>query len=348
MNTQKIKNIQAIVLAAGKSTRFKTQQSKLCHTICGLEAIMYPLQALSDLEQSPTVVVGHQAEEIRDTIGNYSESGDYYDKITFVEQKEQRGTGHALASSMAAWCAPTLLVMYGDMPALSKDIINEFITYHQQERATISLMTAIAPSRQKYGRIDRSNGRISIIEAPEDPDYALYVSKECEINAGVYLFDTEFVKTALQKLSPSAVKGELYLTDLIAIAGHDGFKVSTMVVPFNKVLGFNTLYELAFIEEMFQQSLLMMHMNNGVRIINPSSVTIDYDVMIGSDTVIEPGVILKDGTMIGQECYVGAYSYIENTDIGERSVIAPYTLLIEQEVEADSYIEDGAMDDEQE
>jgi bifunctional UDP-N-acetylglucosamine pyrophosphorylase/glucosamine-1-phosphate N-acetyltransferase len=153
--------LQAIVLAAGKSSRFNTTKTKLTFTLCGQEMILYPMKLFLKLSINPLIVVGHQKETIISLLETK--------RLTFtsIEQHEQKGTGHALLCTQALWDADHVLVMNGDMPLVSEAIIQSLIDRHSETNASLSLVIAhnSDPSVTGYGRIVTDNNRISIVEA---------------------------------------------------------------------------------------------------------------------------------------------------------------------------------------
>ena len=182
-----LRTTQAIVLAAGKSTRFNTTATKLSFTLCGQEMITYPLNVLKDLSIKTTIVVGYQKESVISIIKKHNIDAEC------IEQTSQKGTGHAVLCTKNSWVADTLLILNGDAPLIKSEHIKALIAQHIAAQATISFITAYNadPSVTGYGRVITDNGRIAIVEQKEfmgDPE------TECRLNAGMYLINRSFLE----------------------------------------------------------------------------------------------------------------------------------------------------------
>src|SRR3990167_7073031 len=172
--------IQAIILAAGRSKRFKTDQTKLGFLICGQEMILYPVKLFEHLNIPTTLVVGHQKEQIQEVMEKQGI------EVTYAEQSEQRGTGHAVLCSKPYWKADTILIMHGDVPLIPESCIQELIEKHRTSNATISFVTAHNgdPSISGYGYVIKDAEKITIVEDDEQEGDRV---TSCCINAGIYL-----------------------------------------------------------------------------------------------------------------------------------------------------------------
>jgi bifunctional UDP-N-acetylglucosamine pyrophosphorylase/glucosamine-1-phosphate N-acetyltransferase len=323
MNKQ---TIQAIVLAAGKSTRFNTDKSKLLTPLCGQELILYPLKALAVLEIPITVVVGHQKEQLITLIQDKN-----FNNLSFIEQKEQKGTGHAVLITKDLWHADNILIINGDMPLVSSDIINKLITEHQTQNATLSFVTAHNPdpTLTGYGRVIKEKNSVRIVE---DKHFTGDKTQPCYINAGIYLIKREFLKDSIQRLKPNTQSGEIYLTDLIELACADNKTVTLVDAPFDSIRGINTLKELWIAEQIKRAELINYWMERGVYFPMAQTVHIDSDVEIGKDTIIDAGVQLSKGTRIGKGCRIAAYSILSNALVHDSVTIYAHSVIANSEV----------------
>ncbi len=314
--------LQAIILAAGKSSRFKTAQSKLTFTLCGQALIAYPVHLLASAQIPTTLVVGHQKEEVITALGNYQKT------IAIIEQKEQRGTGHAVACTRESWQSSEILVMNGDMPLVQPETISQLVEQHRRRGAAVSFVTAHHPdpSSGAYGRVITENGSVKIVEAR---DFTGDVTQNCCINAGIYLFDRIFLEKELTRLEPATTSNELYLTDLIGAASKQGLVVTTLEAPFDSVRGINTLKELWTAEHIKRSELIEKFMEQGVSFAAPHTVHIDHDVTIGANTNIGAGVHLTKGAKIGTGCSIGAFSHIEQSVIADYVTIKSHTIVMQ-------------------
>lgn len=319
-----LNSFQAIILAAGKSSRFNTNLSKLSFTLCGKEMIVYPIELLNSINIPITLVLGHQKEIILNILNKNSLN------IPWIEQKEQLGTGHALGSTAQNWTAENILVMNGDMPLINQEIINNLIEVHIASNASVTFITAhnSDPSITGYGRVIKDN---TLTEIVESKDFKGDPSTNCCINAGIYLFKRKFLENNLTKLKTNS-SGEIYITDLIKLASQNKEKVETISAQFDYVRGINTLKELWVAEQIKRSEIINAWMNNGVHFLSPQSVHIDCDVAIGQNSFIGAGVQLFKGTRIGKNCKVDAFSLISNSTIHNSVVINPHSIISDSEV----------------
>ncbi len=314
--------IQAIVLAAGKSSRFKSETPKLLFTLCGQEMIIYPLKQLHNLAIPTTVVLGHKKELMRRTIEEYG-----FTSLTCVEQQQQRGTGDAVATTVPLWSAENILILNGDIPLIRAELLQQLIETHREHAATVSFISAHNDdplSSAGYGRVITENGITKIIESRDfTGDYGTYPY----INGGIYLFKRDFLKEYINTLQTHDNSQERYLTDLIEIASQSKLPVTTVKAPFDMIRGVNTLKELWAAEQIQRAEIIEYWMGQGVRFIHAQSTHIDLDVTIGAGSCIGSGVQLLKGTRIGKQSYIGSFSSIQASAIGDYVTIQSHTII---------------------
>lgn len=316
MNFAKIK---AILLAAGKSTRFKTRKSKMLFSICGRPMIMYPIRTLEELGISMTLILGHQSDQIKSLV----ESENVKD-MSFVIQKEQLGTGHAVHCSVESWQGfDDILIMNGDMPLITKELICEAIEKHEQSRAVLTFLSAMVLDPTSYGRVVELDGKFTIVEEKDCNLEQLQVNK---INAGVYVINRKWLEVNINKISKSP-SGEYYLPDLIKMASEQDVIVKEIPVPYDDVRGVNTLQELWNAEQIKRSEFIKYWMSQGVRFELAQSIHIDINVKIGAGSFIGTGVHLLGNTVIGEECFLGAFSIVENSKIGDETTIHSHSVI---------------------
>lgn len=323
--------LQAIVLAAGKSSRFNTIKSKLAHTICGLEMIAYPVKLLSALTENITLVVGHQQEVIKDIMAQHV-------SVNYVEQKEQAGTGHALLCTQELWNKDYILVINGDMPLVTLDVLQNLLNAHMASKAVMSFVTAhnIDP-QSSYGRVVKEKDKVRIIEAKNLPITSNF-EEYCCINAGIYLFNRSFLETSLVTINKDILTKEIYLTDLAASAGLQNLHVETVSAPFDTIRGINTLKELWTVEHIKRSELINYHMERGVRFVSAQHVHLDYNVHIEADTTIGAGAILRGNTSIGKNSTIDAFCVLDNTRVGDNVTVYSHSVLENCRVEDDAQV----------
>lgn len=312
-------SVAAIVLAAGKSTRMKSKTPKTLHPVCGRPLLFHILDALSGAGVSRRIViVGHQAENVRATIDTEFGAG----AIEYAEQTEQKGTGHAaqMADAALSGCSGTVLVVPGDTPLLSADVLRELIQSHEAEGAAATLLTTILPvDAGAYGRVLRSEDGGSVVGVVEARDATPEQRAIREINTSVYAFSAPALFAALRDLRPDNAQGELYLTDVVSLLYRAGEKVRAVVSQDpDIVLGVNTRVELSEIGAKMRERLLRDLMLSGVSIIDPATTFVEAGVTVGPDTTIYPFTHLAGKTAVGEDCAIGPNANITDSKIGDR------------------------------
>ncbi len=327
----KAQSIQAIILAAGASSRFKTGRTKLVEKICGRSMVLYPTDIFVNLNIPTVMVVGFQKDILEEVVKE-----EFGNKVTFIHQQEQRGTGHAIQCTRDSWHADTILVINGDMPLVTQENIEKLIKKHHDNDATISFATAHhCDPEAMYGRVIQGDDSIKIIEAK---DFEGDLSEQCCINAGIYLIKRSFLENYLDKLQPSAVTKEWYITDLINIASAHKLTVQTVAVPFDRIRGVNDFKELWAAEQIKKSEIIQHWMSNGVRFAVAHNVQIDWNVTIESGTSIGSGAQLLGNTKIGKDCAIEAFTCLKNAIIGNRTTVYANSVIEKSEIGADCFV----------
>ncbi len=206
-----------VILAAGQGTRMRSETPKVLHPLCGRPMVLYALDAVRGLSDLPPVlVVGHGAEEVRRAVG---------EAVTYVEQREQRGTGHAVLQARPALKgrADEVLILYADMPLLTGETLRRVVDARRSARAALSILTVVAEDPRGFGRVVRqADGSVARIVEEADATEAERAIRE--LNAGVYACDAAWLWAHLPAL-PLSRKGEYYLTDLVEMAAQEGQQV---------------------------------------------------------------------------------------------------------------------------
>jgi bifunctional UDP-N-acetylglucosamine pyrophosphorylase / glucosamine-1-phosphate N-acetyltransferase len=321
------------ILAAGKGTRLKSKLPKVLHRIAGRPLLGHVIAAAASVVAPADIfcIVGHEAERVRDEIAPLG--------TRFVEQREQRGTGHALMQCRQALAGyDHVLVLSGDVPLIRPETIAAVREFHISRSAAMTVLTAEPPDPFGYGRIVR---RI-VHGIPTDHVEAIVEQKQLtaeqlgigEINSGIYAFHVAELLARIDRLSTDNPHGEYYLTDIAAILRRDGLPVLALPAAHpNEVLGVNTRRELAQLDTFLRERKARELMDSGVTIYRPETVLIDADVSVGEDTVIEPFVQLLGNTSIGSDCLIRSYSVLTDTRVGDRVRINHGTLSEEARIE---------------
>lgn len=317
----------AIILAAGKGTRMKSDLPKVMHKVAGLTMLEHVYRAVQAITPAKTVtVIGHKAELVREVLG---------DKSEFVMQTEQLGTGHAvmMAEDELAGLDGQTLVIAGDTPLITGDSLTKLVDFHVNHKNVATILTAEADDPFGYGRIIRNeNDEVTkIVEQKDANDFEKQVK---EINTGTYLFDNKRLFEALKNINTNNAQGEYYLTDVIGIFKEAGEKVGAYKLrDFDESLGVNDRVALATAEKVMRARLTKQHMVNGVTFVNPDATYLDADVEIGEEAVIEANVTLKGQTKVGDRTVLTTGTYLVDALIGEDAVITN-SMIEESTVEA--------------
>ena len=286
---------------------------KVLHPLAGRSMIDHVLAALADAGITrPVVVIGSGADAVEEALG---------DRAATVRQEPQRGTADAVAQALTIVPndAATILVTMGDAPLLPGGVFSALLDEIAASRAAIALVGATAADPTGYGRIVRGSdgAATAVVEEADADDVTRAID---EINAGTYAFDAAWLRTAIGRVTASA-SGELYLTDLVAIAVGDGRAVRVVTADATEALGINDRAALADAETRLQHRIAATHMRNGVTIVDPATTRIDADVEIGQDARIEPWTVLAGRTVIATDAVVGPHAHVRDSSIGPRSSV---------------------------
>jgi bifunctional UDP-N-acetylglucosamine pyrophosphorylase/glucosamine-1-phosphate N-acetyltransferase len=334
-----------LILAAGKATRFKSEHSKMLHRLSGRPLGEYVLRtALAARPERVCMVVGNEAREV---IAALDRPG-----VTFIEQKDQLGTGHAVSvarSEIERLSSPALLVVVGDVPLLRAETLRALAEAHAKVRAAATVLTARLENPQGYGRIVRAGG--SRIRAIVEEKVCTPAQRKIqEVSSGIICFSRAELLKHLDSLNSDNAQKEYLLTDLIEIFNRHRLKVTAFPVEdAREVLGVNDRLELARMEKILRLRKAEALMREGVTIVNPEATYIDEDVEVGSDTVIEPGVSLLGSTRVGRGCTLRSGSTISDSALGYRVTVRQNCVIASSEIASDvvigpfAHLRDGAV-----
>lgn len=306
--------LAVLVLAAGKGTRMKSSRAKVLHEIAGRPLLGFPLAVAEALgPERLVVVIGRDADLVRERFDG---------RAQFVLQAEQRGTGHAVlaARETLADFGGDILILYGDTPLLRETTLLHMIDVKATTRADLVMLSALVPLP---GRVVRdAAGRVSrIVEVTDATPEELAIP---EGNTGVYLVSSDLLWKTLAQVDDRNEQGEIYLTDLVARAVADGRRVeAVLLADADESLGINTRAELARAAAVVRARKNDALMANGVTFIDPAATYVDVDVEIGSDSLLEPGVVITGASRLGVGVHVKAHTVIESSRLDDGVVIGP-------------------------
>ena len=307
--------LAAVVMAGGLGTRMKSATPKHLHALLGRRMVDWVVQAARDAGIARVVVVASP------------DSASSFEGVEVAVQHEALGTGDAVRSAAAALAgaAGGVVVLNGDVPALSPSVVTALVDTHRREGAAATVLAFEPDDLRSYGRIVRdADGRLArIVEAADASPEELALT---EVNSGIYVFDADKLWPVLDRLEPHNAQGELYVTDTLGLLVDDGETVAvhTAETPW-EVEGINTRVELAFVASKLRDRINEAHMLAGVTIVDPASTWIEVGVEIEPDVTIHPQTVIRGDVRIASGAEIGPFAYIRpGTVLGERAKIGTF------------------------
>lgn len=349
-----IPGLGVIVMAAGLGKRMHSNQTKVLHHVAGQAMVLYAVDvALRLAGHRIAVVVGHQADRVRQVVASGVAGRPGTESLNIVEQAEQRGTGHAVMQSRSVFVGeeatrPTgYLILNGDTPLLREQTVRDLVQVHQSYGATVTILTANLDDPSGYGRVIRREAGGScgdsvssdVLKIVEDRDATPAERATKEVNVGTYVVSGDFLFDALDKLQPDNAQGEFYLTDIVRMAVAHGRRVAAVTLQNpDEGLGVNTRRQLAAAERVVRQQIRERWLDAGVTMRDPGSVWLDAGVTIGKDTVLYPNVTLEGRTVIGEGTTIRSGVRISDCVIGNRVEILDSCVLCESHIHDDAHL----------
>ena len=305
--------LTAVILAAGKGTRMVSDLAKVLHKVNGRPMLSYVIDAACNAGANDILlVVGHGAKQVKDTYG---------ESCLYCQQMPQLGTGHALQVALPYLPEDSedIMVICGDTPVISAETLSDFYSFYKKSRVSATVLSAELANPTGYGRIVRgADGNVQRIV--EQRDASEQEKQIKEINTGAYCFRLHDVAQVIADLKPNNAQGEYYLTDVIPALAAAGKSVNSQIMTDSKeFFGVNDRLQLAQAAKILRQRKCRQLMLAGVSIIDPKTTYIEDSVKIGPDTVVEPNVIIRGATVIGQSCFIGKDCDITDSVIGAGS-----------------------------
>lgn len=298
-----MEKITAIVLAAGRGTRMKSDLPKVLHDLRGMPMVYHCLKELISLKSQINqivLVVGYQGKLIEDQVKKY------FPQVQVVYQKKQLGTADAVRSAKHKIANPHILITCADVPLVTKDTLTSFISNYLDKNCQGAVITAKFNEENDLGRVIRdSSGNIKAIrEKIEIADPVNHL----EVNSGIYLFERNTLLNNLEKIKKNPKKGEYFFTDIIELIYNSEGKLLPYLLSDNKeILGINTQKDLWQAEKIMLSRAIDVLASQGVRVIDPSNVYIEEGVRVGKNTIIFPFTFIEKNVIIGKNCSLGPF-----------------------------------------
>jgi len=310
-------NFSVVILAAGQGKRMCSDLPKVLHPLAGKPLLAHVLQTVENLNPLQILCVhGHGGAQVIETFKNKS--------IQWVEQTEQKGTGHAVKQTLHL--IPDdhqVLVLYGDVPLIQTPTLQQLLSLSNNN---VAVLTVNLENPTGYGRMIRNDSK-QIVQIIEEKDATLEQRQIKEVNSGILTAPAKKLKNWLNNLKPNNAQGEYYLTDIIGIAVQENITISS-AQPTNpqEVFGINDRLQLATLERYFQLQQATALMEKGVTLFDPNRLDIRGTVETGRDIVIDVNVILEGNVEIGHRVKIGAFCHLKDVSIGDDVEILPYSI----------------------
>jgi len=333
----------AIILAAGKGTRMKTELPKCAYPLLKKPMIAYIVENLgrSNKIDEMIAVVGHKKEVLQEILNS---------TVSYAFQNEQLGTGHAVlqAQDLITDNEGYTIILPGDMPLIDYTTIKEAVDIHLEFRHDLTVVSAIVEKPFGYGRIIRNE--VNHFEAIVEENDATEEEKAIkEINTGIYIIENKFLIPTLKKIKNNNAKNEYYLTDIVKIMREQGNLVGTYLLDkAYKAMGINDLYTLSKAETILRHNINKELMRGGVAMINPDTITIGQNVVIEENVVIHPNTYITGNSVIKNGAQIGPNTEIHNSCVGE-NVVCKHSLVYNSKIMANAkvgpfaHLRDGAI-----
>jgi bifunctional UDP-N-acetylglucosamine pyrophosphorylase / glucosamine-1-phosphate N-acetyltransferase len=310
-------DLAAVVMAGGLGTRMKSATPKHLHPLLGRRMVDWVIRAAQDAGVRRVVVVASP------------DTAALFDGVEVAVQQTPLGTGDAVRAARAALegAAGDILVLNGDVPALTAGLVRALVETHRSAGAAGTVLSFEPPDARAYGRIvrDATGGLARIVEAADASAAELALK---EVNSGIYVFRAERLWPALERLEPHNAQGELYVTDTLGLLVGDGNPVAVHTAPVAwEVEGINTRVELAAVTAALRDRINEAHMLAGVTIVDPASTWIEDGVEIAADATIHPFTVLRGSTKIAAGAEVGPHVVAIDAEIGPGVTVGPFAYL---------------------
>ncbi|HEV2975194.1 MAG TPA: bifunctional UDP-N-acetylglucosamine diphosphorylase/glucosamine-1-phosphate N-acetyltransferase GlmU [Solirubrobacteraceae bacterium] len=310
-----------LILAAGQGTRMRSRTPKVLHELCGRPMLLWPVHAALQAGAGKVVVVDSPDRTLEEVLP----AG-----VELAIQPQSDGTGGAVVAAMSQIDSQApVVVLSGDVPLVSADVISGLMRAHAQSGAPATMVSTVLDDPSGYGRVVRGAGGAveRVVETKQDGDATPEELEIREVNTGIYAFEASALRGALGSLTAENAQGELYLPQVLDILRAGGEPVAVhQLQEVSLVLGVNDRVALAQVGKLAQRAIHERHMRAGVSIVDPEATVIDVDVEIGKDTVIEPFTTIRRQTKIGADCTV-RHSYIIDSVIEDGVSVGPFAYL---------------------
>lgn len=301
------------MLAAGQGTRMRSSRAKVLHDLCGLPMVAWPVNAALAAGAAEVIVVGGPGQDLEPALPP---------DVKIAVQERPDGTGGAVAAALPHVAAGPLVVLAGDVPLITAEQISALVSRHRDGNAAATMITTRLPDPAGYGRVVRdADGAFERVVETKDPVGVSPAELAIdEVNTGIFCFDADVLRTALERVGVAGDHGERFLPDVLPLLAEAGVQVLELDDA-ALVAGVNDKAQLAGVRAEAQRRILREHMLAGVDVVDPASTVVDAGVQIAPDATIEPFTCLRGATRVGRDAVVGPCTTVIDSEIGEQAVV---------------------------
>ena len=326
-------SLEVIILAAGQGTRMRSEKPKVLHPLAGKPMLVHTIEQAQRLQPGQThIIVGHQAHQVESVVASLG--------VKCVLQAQQLGTGHAVAQAMPAINNDAIvLVLYGDVPLVPAALMQKLT--EQAAQGKLALLTVNLNDASGYGRIVRQGSENSgpiqaIIEHKDATPEQLQIK---EINTGILAVKASYLNAWLPRIESNNAQGEIYLTDVVAMAVDDGVAIGYLQPDFpQQTQGVNDRMQLAALERWHQQQQAHQLLNDGVQLADPSRFDLRGELKVGTDIYIDINVIIEGQVHLGDGVHIGPNCHIKDAHIGAGTQILANSVIDQAQISANCKI----------
>ncbi|UMM63241.1 bifunctional UDP-N-acetylglucosamine diphosphorylase/glucosamine-1-phosphate N-acetyltransferase GlmU [Aristophania vespae] len=308
-------SLTAVILAAGKGTRMRSSKPKAMQPLAHKPMVAHLIDSVARLTDKIIVVIGPDMADLEQAVAPHK----------VIIQTERKGTGHAALTASKAFGEGDVIILNADNPLVSSETLASLVKLRRTEKAALTVIGMNLDDPAQYGRlVQNQHGEIERIVEYKDATEQERSITLC--NAGMICAPASSLRKWLKDITPHNAQNELYLTDIVGFAAKEG-SVLCLQADQDELVGINSRAELARAEQLLQKKLRLRAMDNGVTLIDPSSVYFSADTIIEPDVLIEPNVFIGPGVTIKTGAHIKAFSHLEGCVVGENSLIGPYARL---------------------
>ena len=306
-------DITTVILAAGNSTRFKANKSKLVYPLCGLPIISHIFNIAKKISGKNIIIVSNEK--------NKDELKTILNTSRIIVQKKQKGTAHAIEQVKKHVRSKNILILFGDTPLIEVKDVTKLISKFKSSKAMGSLIAFNTAQPYGYGRLLLKNNNVE--EIIEEINLKSHQKNINLCNSGILIVNKRLLFDNIKNIKENKIKKERYLPDICKIFSKKNIPINYIICNEKKMLGINTLDDFNIVQNILQKKYINNFIKNGVNFLKPDTCYLSYDTKIQSNVTIESNVTIKEKTIIKKGSIIKSNSYLEGVIVDENSQIGP-------------------------